>query len=114
MALFEGSAGSVAIGAVVGLAAAVLAPVLIPVVATVGRPLLKGAIKGAIVAYGRGQEVMGELTETIEDMTVEAREEMKSNNGQRTAAAAGRARRANASAPRKRARKARTEETAAA
>lgn len=89
MALLEGSAGSVAVGAVVGLAAAVLAPVLLPVVVTVGRPLLKGAIKGAIMAYGRGQEVMGELTETIEDLTVEARDEMKTN-GARTGNGRGR------------------------
>ena len=113
MALFEGTAGSVVVGAVVGLAAAVLAPVILPVVATVGRPLLKGAIKGAIKAYGRGQEVVGELTETIEDMSVEVREEMRSHNGQRPAST-GRARRAGASAPRKRSRRARAEETAAA
>jgi len=88
MALFEGSAGTMAVGAVVGFAAALLAPVLVPVVMTVGRPLLKGAIKGAIVAYGRGQEVVGELSETVEDLTVEAREEMRSG-GQRGATAGG-------------------------
>jgi hypothetical protein len=108
MAMFEGSAGAVAIGAVVGLAAAVLAPVLVPVVVTVGRPLLKGAVKGAIMAYGRGQEVVGELTETIEDLTVEAREEMRTAGTQRAAAAgAPRRRAAAAGGGRKRARRTR-------
>ena len=76
MALFEGSAAGIGTGLIVGLAAAIVAPVLLPVVVNVGRPLLKGAIKGAIMAYGRGQEVVGEVTETLEDLTVEARAEM--------------------------------------
>jgi hypothetical protein len=114
MALLEGSAGSVAVGAVVGLAAAVLAPVLIPVVVQVGRPLLKGAIKGAIVAYGRGQEVVGELTETIEDLTVEAREEMRNGGTVRATAGGGTRRRAAAGGGRKRARRTRAGQTEAA
>jgi Protein of unknown function (DUF5132) len=111
MALFEGSAGTVAVGAVVGLAAAVLAPVLLPVLVNVGRPMLKGAIKGAIMAYGRGQEVVGELGETIEDLTAEARDEMRSTN-RRTAPAA--ARNTRGAGARSRARKSRTAKQAEA
>ena len=109
MAIFEGTAGTVGVGVVVGLAAAVMAPVLLPVIVTVGRPLLKGAIKGAIMAYGRGQEVVGELSETIEDLTAEARTEIRHNGGSRAQAMPARAR----GGARKRARKARASEAAA-
>jgi Protein of unknown function (DUF5132) len=113
MAMLEGGAGAVGVGVVVGLAAAVLAPVLMPVIVNVGRPLLKGAIKGAIMAYGRGQEVVGELGETIEDLTAEARTELR-HAGNGNGAGAQRTRRV--SGGRKRTRKARsaTEATASA
>ena len=111
MAIFEGAAGTVGVGVVVGLAAAVMAPVLLPVIVTVGRPLLKGAIKGAIMAYGRGQEVVGELSETIEDLTAEARTEIRHNGGGSRAQAMPARTRGGA---RKRARKARASEATAA
>lgn len=110
MALFEGSAAGVGMGVVAGVAAALLAPVLVPVVVSVGRPLLKGAIKGAIMAYGRGQEVVGELTETFEDLAVEARSEL-AHAGPAHDTASG-ARRAGG-ATRKRSRRARTSEATA-
>jgi hypothetical protein len=79
------------------------------VIVNVGRPLLKGAIKGAIMAYGRGQEVVGELGETIEDLTAEARSELRhAGNGTGT-----RVRRASANGGRKRSRKARASTEAA-
>ena len=113
MAMFEG-AGTVGVGVVVGLAAAVLAPVLMPVVVNVGRPLLKGAIKGAIMAYGRGQEVVGELGETIEDLTAEARSELRHAGNGGTAGTPARTSRRASSGGRKRTRKARTSTEATA
>ena len=90
MAIFEGTAGTVGVGVVVGLAAAVMAPVLLPVIVTVGRPLLKGAIK---------------------DLTAEARTEIRHNGGGSRAQAMPARTRGGA---RKRARKARASEATAA
>ena len=77
MAIFEEALGTAATGVVVTVAAAVVAPILLPVLVSVGRPLIKSAIKGAILAYGRGQEVVGEMQETLEDMTAEVRAELR-------------------------------------
>jgi hypothetical protein len=90
MALFEESLGGVIAGAVVVGAVSLAAPIVLPVLVNVGRPLIKNAIKGAILAFGRGQELFGEMSETLEDLTAEARAEM--GNGHGRAAARPRAR----------------------
>jgi hypothetical protein len=105
MAIFEEALGTAATGIVVTVAAAVVAPILLPVVVSVGRPLIKSAIKGAILAYGRGQEVIGEMQETLEDLTAEARSELRTGaNGGRARLTSARSRQArgNGSTPRRR------------
>ena len=85
MALFEESLGGVIAGAVVVGAVSLAAPIVLPVLVNVGRPLIKNAIKGAILAFGRGQELFGEMSETLEDLTAEARAEMGNGHGRAAA-----------------------------
>jgi hypothetical protein len=79
MALFEEGllANGVSTGVIVAVgAAAVLVPVLLPVVATTARPLVKGVIKTGVTLYDRGNEVVAEFGEMIEDLVAEVKSEM--------------------------------------
>ncbi len=73
-------------GLVIGAAAVFLAPVVAPVVGGVLKTLTKAGIKGGMVLYEQGKLLMEETKETIEDLTEEAKAELK--EGQSLAVAA--------------------------
>jgi hypothetical protein len=78
MALFEEGllANGLSTGLVVGLGAAVLVgPMLLPVVATVAKPLVKGVIRTGMTLYDKGNEVVAEMGEMIEDLVAEVKSE---------------------------------------
>jgi hypothetical protein len=79
MALFEEGllANGLSTGVMVGIGAAVLVgPMLLPVVATVAKPLVKGVIKTGMTLYDKGNEVVAEVGEMIEDLMAEVKSEM--------------------------------------
>jgi Protein of unknown function (DUF5132) len=79
MALFEEGlvANGLSTGLVVGIGAVVLVgPMLLPVVATVAKPLVKGVIKTGMTLYDKGNEVVAEVGEMIEDLMAEVKSEM--------------------------------------
>ncbi len=72
-----------------GIAAIVLLPVLVPVAAgKIGKPLAKATIKGGIVLYQKGQGVMAEVGETLEDVLAEAKAELAEAQAERAEIAA--------------------------
>ncbi len=76
----NGLKGNIVSGLAIGLGVTVLGPLVIPVVAGIAKPLAKGAIKGGILAYEKGRELYGEISEAVEDMTAEARSELSASD----------------------------------
>ncbi len=72
-------------GLVIGAACVLLAPVVLPVVAGVVKSLTKAGIKGGMVLYEKGKVFAEETRETIEDLTEEAKAELR--EGQEVAVA---------------------------
>ena len=74
--LGNGLKGNVVTGLAIGIGAAILAPVVIPLAAGIVKPLLKGTIKGGIILYEKGQEMVAEAGEVVEDLVAEAKAEL--------------------------------------
>ncbi|EFK08898.1 conserved hypothetical protein [delta proteobacterium NaphS2] len=64
-------------GLAIGAASVVLAPVVLPVVGGVLKSLTKAGIKGGMVLYEKGKLFAEETKETVEDLTEEAKSELK-------------------------------------
>jgi len=64
-------------GLIIGAASVILAPVVLPVVAGVVKSLTKAGIKGGMVLYEKGRLFAEETKETVEDLTEEAKAELK-------------------------------------
>lgn len=69
--------GNLATGLAIGIAGLFLAPTVLPAVGRMAKPLAKAAIKGGLIAYEKGREMMAEAGEVVEDLTAEARAELK-------------------------------------
>jgi len=67
-------------GLAIGAAAVVLAPVVLPVVGGVLKTLTKAGIKGGMVLYEQGKVFAEEARETVEDLTEEAKAELKEDS----------------------------------
>lgn len=78
----NGMKGSLLSGLAIGVGAAILAPVVIPIVASIAKPIAKGVIKGGILVYEKGREVVGEVTEMVEDLAAEAKDELDKKGGE--------------------------------
>lgn len=66
-------------GLAIGAAAVILAPVVLPVVGGVLKTLTKAGIKGGMVLYEKGKLFAEEARETVEDLTEEAKAELKAD-----------------------------------
>jgi hypothetical protein len=64
-------------GIAIGLGAAVLIPVAAKAVAPFIRPATRSVLKFGLVAFEKAREAAGELSETVEDMAAEVREELR-------------------------------------
>lgn len=64
-------------GLAIGAASVVLAPIVLPVVGGVLKTLVKAGIKGGMVLYEKGKLFAEETRETVEDLTEEAKAELK-------------------------------------
>lgn len=64
-------------GLALGAGAVILTPIVLPVVGGVLKSLTKAAIKGGIIILEQGKVIAAETRETFEDMTAEARAEIK-------------------------------------
>lgn len=64
-------------GIAIGAASVFLAPIVLPVVAGVVKSLTKAGIKGGMVLYEKGKLFAEETKETLEDLTEEAKSELK-------------------------------------
>ncbi len=67
------NAGTVALGA----AALLFGPTLIAVAGSVLKSAAKAGIKGGLMMYDKGKEIAAEAKETVEDITAEAKAELK-------------------------------------
>jgi hypothetical protein len=76
MRLLHGS-WNLGTGLVIGFGAALATPIILPVVATAARSLFKAGVKSGIILYEKGRMVTEEARESLEDMTAEAKSEMK-------------------------------------
>ena len=74
--LGNGLKGNVVTGLAIGIGAAILAPVIIPLAASIFKPLAKATIKGGITLYEKGQEMVAEAGEVVEDLVAEAKAEL--------------------------------------
>jgi hypothetical protein len=83
----DGKSGLVR-GIVIGLGAAVLIPVAAKAVAPFMRPAVRSVLKFGLVAFEKVREAAGELSETVEDMAAEVREELRAERATGQAAAA--------------------------
>ena len=63
--------GNIWSGIAVG-AGLLVAPVVIPLVASAVQPILKTALKGGMIVYAKGQELLAEAGEMLEDTYAEA------------------------------------------
>lgn len=75
MGLFD-NGFKVSTGLAVGIGALILLPVAAPVFAAVTKPLVKAGIKGGMILFQKGKEAIAEASEVLEDMVVEAQEEL--------------------------------------
>jgi len=64
-------------GLAIGAASVILAPIVLPVVGGVLKSLTKAGIKGGMVLYEKGKLFAEETKETVEDLTEEAKAELK-------------------------------------
>ena len=64
-------------GLAIGAASVLLAPIVLPVVGGIVKSLTKAGIKGGMVLYEKGRLLAEETKETIEDLTEEAKAELK-------------------------------------
>ncbi|MCF8130089.1 MAG: DUF5132 domain-containing protein [Deltaproteobacteria bacterium] len=64
-------------GLAIGAASVVLAPFVLPVVGGVLKTVTKAGIKGGMVLYEKGKLLAEETRETMEDLTEEAKAELK-------------------------------------
>jgi len=64
-------------GLAIGAASVFLAPIVLPVVGGVLKSLTKAGIKGGMVLYEKGRLLAEETKETVEDLTEEAKAELK-------------------------------------
>lgn len=69
--------GSLGPGIAIGVGAAFLLPVTARIVGAVAKPLIKETIKGGMYVYDTGRHYAAEVGETLEDISAEARAEMK-------------------------------------
>jgi hypothetical protein len=60
-----------------GAAALLLGPTIIAMAGGVVRALAKSGIKGSMLAFEKGKELAAETKETLEDLTAEAKAEVK-------------------------------------
>ncbi len=67
-------------GLAIGAASVILAPVVLPVVGGVLKSLTKAGIKGGMVLYEKGKLFAEETKETMEDLTEEAKAELKADS----------------------------------
>ncbi len=67
-------------GLAIGAASVILAPVVLPVVGGVLKSLTKAGIKGGMVLYEKGKLFAEEAKETVEDLTEEAKAELKAGS----------------------------------
>ena len=67
-------------GLAIGAASVILAPVVLPVVGGVLKSLTKAGIKGGMVLYEKGKLFAEETKETVEDLTEEAKSELKTTS----------------------------------
>ncbi|MCG6878863.1 MAG: DUF5132 domain-containing protein [Deltaproteobacteria bacterium] len=67
-------------GLAIGAASVILAPVVLPVVGGVLKSLTKAGIKGGMVLYEKGKLFAEETKETVEDLTEEAKAELKAGS----------------------------------
>jgi len=67
-------------GLAIGAASVILAPVVLPVVGGVLKTLTKASIKGGMVLYEKGKLFAEEARETVEDLTEEAKAELKEDS----------------------------------
>jgi len=74
--LGNGLKGNVVTGLAIGIGASILAPLVVPLAAAIVKPLLKGTIKGGIILYEKGQEMVAEAGEVVEDLMAEAKAEL--------------------------------------
>ena len=66
-------------GLAIGAASVILAPIVLPVVGGVLKSLTKAGIKGGMVLYEKGKLFAEEAKETVEDLTEEAKAELKAD-----------------------------------
>jgi hypothetical protein len=76
MALFDDGTRGYIIGAAAALAAAAVIREFGTEFRDLGRPLAKATIKSGLALLDKGREVMAHLSETVEDLVVEARYEL--------------------------------------
>ncbi len=74
--LGNGLKGNIVTGLAIGIGAAILAPVVVPLAAALVKPLLKSTIKGGFILYEKGQEMVAEAGEVVEDLVAEAKAEL--------------------------------------
>jgi hypothetical protein len=61
----------------IGAAALLLGPTIIAMAGGLARALAKSGIKGGLLALEKGKELAAETKETLEDLTAEAKAEVK-------------------------------------
>ena len=75
--MFNFMKNGVGTGIAIGVGASFLLPITARVVASVAKPLLKESIKTGLYLYDTGKTYVAEALETMEDLSAEARTEMK-------------------------------------
>lgn len=86
--ILESNLGKVGAGVLVTVGAVLLVPVLIPAVASAVKPVVKGAIKGGMILFEKGNQLVSESMEMLEDITAEAKAELLHEKSLASAAAA--------------------------
>ncbi len=77
MALFDSNERKVLLGAGIGIVGLSVVRQVLPAFAGLGRPLAKATIKSGLKLYDRSRESMARMVEVFEDLSAEAREEMR-------------------------------------
>lgn len=80
------SSGSMGTNLLVGAGAALLAPIVMPLVGGLLKTVTKGVIKTGLLAYEGGKEVVASTTATFQDITAEAKAELKNGGAPAVAA----------------------------